>query len=531
MPAETPGKPTGNELPQPRPIYLTTEQPAKDPLEGLFVAIRNAGNDFGAYKRFIDRVLCDPNGRSGTHVPSSGAIALDLPLYGTAGYDTLKLATEVFLRLRADFPKFFASKDFTNGNPGVVTRPMPGGSDQYLTSEDLRKGAMASDGVTVKELRDAIAQYINAACQHSSKSHTPYLERIINTITTDFVPASAPADLFCKPPIMYGRDQPLFLELIWSYWHEEGMLAQTMKAISMRFQNRRARPGRDPLAELALDPLRPLNNLLWGYIQDEIFRLTLPRRAYEYDHHYGLRLMGRAVPQLSSADSRTKFIPTFHALLQRTAEFYRISADTTVVADGFPLLNALRDTHIVLTEGMHNQYGDLPWTSRIEMLIEQWLLARPEMREFLRGRHMVAYQEPWMGAVDAMRRLQGWGDTSVMHYHNLAIWGEQLLLSIRHHPWTDNTIHPDLAKLWAVNWKPEVQGYIHAYHAVTGVDLSVPVMDARDAQERLMAPAELIQRRIMQSPSMPQPQLMDRQLAAEAQLLGAPMSPAPLPRP
>ena len=26
--------------------------------------------------------------------------------------------------------------------------------------------------------------------------------------------------------------RPLFLELIWSYWHEEGMLVQTMNALS-----------------------------------------------------------------------------------------------------------------------------------------------------------------------------------------------------------------------------------------------------------------------------------------------------------
>ena len=53
------------------------------------------------------------------------------------------------------------------------------------------------------------------------------------------------------------------------------------------------------------------------------------------------------------------------------------------------MLNALKDLHLILAEGAHNQYGDLPWTARVEMLIEQWLLARPEMREFLGGRAMV----------------------------------------------------------------------------------------------------------------------------------------------
>ena len=93
------------------------------------------------------------------------------------------------------------------------------------------------------------------------------------------------------------------VELIWSYWHEEAMLVQSMNAISLRFQNRRARNG-DPLANMELSPLRPLNNLLWGYIQDEQHRLTVMRRADEYDHQYGLRLEGRAAPHYRTADSR-----------------------------------------------------------------------------------------------------------------------------------------------------------------------------------------------------------------------------------
>ncbi|RYG31696.1 MAG: penicillin-binding protein 1C, partial [Chitinophagaceae bacterium] len=40
----------------------------------------------------------------------------------------------------------------------------------------------------------------------------------------------------------------MFAELIWNYWHEEGMVSQTMNAIATRFQNRRTRPGFDPLA-------------------------------------------------------------------------------------------------------------------------------------------------------------------------------------------------------------------------------------------------------------------------------------------
>jgi hypothetical protein len=134
-------------------------------------------------------------------------------------------------------------------------------------------------------------------------------------------------------------------------------------------------------------------------------------------------------------------------------------------------LNALKEVHLLLAEGMHNQYGDLPWTARVEMLVMQWLLARPEIRDFLRGRPMVPYSEGWMPQVDAMKNLQGWYPASVTHFRNLAVFGEQVLLSIRFSDWNDQ-VSGDVAKAWAHYWKAEIQGYLHAYRAVTGVDLT-----------------------------------------------------------
>ena len=156
----------------------------------------------------------------------------------------------------------------------------------------------------------------------------------------------------------------------------------------------------DPLANLEIDPLRPLNNLLWGYIQDEQHRLTVARRNYEYDHHYGLRLQGKAVQNFRPADSRSKFLEAFHHLLRLCTVFYKQDDDTTVKADAFPVLNALKEVHLILSQGAHNQFGDLPSTARIEMLMQQWLLARPEFREFLPTRIMVRLSR----ALDGSRR-------------------------------------------------------------------------------------------------------------------------------
>ena len=466
---------------------------------GLWAAIRNRTDAIRSESHiaFIERVLDGNTSLVGT-IPGSGDYDKEsrikskevgapsikerrealsqLPVYGVDAYNLLKLATQAFLLLEA----------------GVVIQGRTDGKaieiedgDEFLDDEKVR----AEREIKAGELEGKLAAYLGG-----TPGSLPYLKRIVRALMGTDRPtlAETPYGL----GILEDRfNSPSMLELIWSYWHEEGMLVQTINAICMRFQNRRGPLERDPLANLEIDPLRPLNNLLWGFIQDEYNRLTVPRRAYEYDHHYGLKLVGKAVPELRSADSRSKFIEAFHNLLQRTAAFYREDADTTVIADGFSLLSSLREVHLILAEGAHNQFGDLPWTSRVEMLMMQWFLSRPEMREFLRGRAMVPYEETWMGQVDTMKRLQGWSDTSVTHFRNLGTYGEQILLSIRYGDWTAEN-NQDAAKIWARYWRPEIQGYIHAYLAATGVNLSEDVVDLRGAPTRYVQPSTLLQNRL-----------------------------------
>jgi hypothetical protein len=399
-----------------------------------------------------------------------------LTVQGPYAYALLKFATQVFLALES----------------GVIIRDGDAnGHRLFNTAEEAYR--LNDPTVTIERLTDLLSQYLS----HGSYGEVlPYLDRIVGALLA-VTPADAQTEVlpYCYGILQYRFTQPSLLELIWSYWHEEGMLAQTMNVLAMRFQNQRYSPH-DPLAELELDPLRPLNNIIWGYVQDEHNRLTVRRRAFEYDHHYGLKLLGRAVPELYTADSRSKFLEAFHNLLYRTAVFYREDSDTTVIADTFPLLNALKDVHLLLAEGAHNQYGDLPWTARAEMLIQQWMLARPEMREFLRGRHMVPYQELWMGAVDAMKKLQGWTDTTITHFHELAVDGERLLLSIRFGDWSELDNIEEQARNWARYWKPEVQRYLYGYLAATGVDLMVDITDNREAATRYLQPSQLLQRRL-----------------------------------
>jgi hypothetical protein len=286
----------------------------------------------------------------------------------------------------------------------------------------------------------------------------------------------------CYGIISERIQQPIYLELIWSYWHEESMMVQGVNTIARRFQNIKGEGAVDPLANLEVGPLRPLSNLMWGYIQDEQHRLTVRRRAYEYDHHYGITLQGKAVTNMRTADSRSKFIEAFHMLMNLCMKFYRQYDDTTVVADGFPIMNALKEVHMILSEGAHNQYGDLPSTARIEMLMQQYLLARPEFREFLPTRQMVPYPEAWMDRTAVLNQLHNWTKTSVLHFRDLGVFGEQILLSIRFGAWS-TVFNRDQAANWAIFWRPQIQNYMHAYRAVTGVDLTREDGAMIDAQQ------------------------------------------------
>jgi len=445
-------------------LTRTASEPTAD--QALWVAIRNRSLAVGfeRYRKFIDDVFCSSEGQDpATHLKGKvesmrgmdGAKWLDarLSIQAADSYNVLRLATEVFLLLEC----------------GVVIKT--GGSSDDPLFDPLEESGRIGEDVTIADVEARLADYFG------NSTKLPYLRRILNSILGSDPAAQKEKLPYCNGVLQHRASCPSMIELIWSYWHEEGGLVQSMNAIALRFQNRRGPSDRDPLAHLETDALRGLNNMLWVHIQNEHNRLTLPRRAYEYDHHYGITLYGKAMPKLRSADSRSKFLEGFHNLLHVTSRFYRDDADTTMIAEGFPLLNALKEVHLSLAEGAHNQFGDLPWTARVEMLIEQWLLARPEMREFIRGRYMVPYRETWMGPVDTMKKLQGWSDVTVTHFNELAVFGEQILLSIRYGDWSAIN-NENQAKNWARYWKPEIQSYIHSYRAATSVDLTSEPVDS-----------------------------------------------------
>ena len=44
-----------------------------------------------------------------------------------------------------------------------------------------------------------------------------------------------------------------------------------------------------------------------------------------------------------------------------------------------------------------------------------------------------------MSQVDTMKSLHGWNDTTITHFNDLAVWGEQIVLSIRYGDWIGST--------------------------------------------------------------------------------------------
>jgi hypothetical protein len=465
---------------EPVTVRLEPAVSARTDDDVLFQSIResSASLNFANYQKFVDQVMCEGtfynDSRNQTKKKAFDKLnqrrATVFP--GVDAYQKLKVATEVYLMLSV---RVLGEDTFPDYDPNT-----------YKNKH--------GDTLTLHNLRDEWHKYLKSdGADHPTK----------------MLPVDDLIRIRLKGPIIHSRDsevtacngilqeklrKPCFFELIWSYWLEEAMLVQTMKSIAVRFQNRRV-SEHDPLASFDVAPLYPLNNLIWGYIQDELHQLTVPRRNYEYDHHYGIALDGRAVPALRSADSRSKFLEAFHNLLHRSLLFFKVDDDTTVKADAFPLLTALKEVHLLLRAGMDNAFGDLPCMARQEMLMEQWILARPEMQHFLAGPPMVPYSEAWMDRVDAMKKLKGWTDVSVIYFNDLAKFGEMLLLSIRHGDWS-NIPDAAFAAHWAREWRPEIQQYIHAYRTVTGVDLSPEQTDVRLASDRYVQPSVHLRKRL-----------------------------------
>ncbi|MCB0526950.1 MAG: hypothetical protein KDC65_00630 [Saprospiraceae bacterium] len=284
------------------------------------------------------------------------------------------------------------------------------------------------------------------------------------------------------------------LELIYDYWMDQAGLTQAMNLICLRFQNIDKVPELAALYRLDTNPLLPLSNLLWGFCQDEQHTVSQRRRGHEYGCAYGLTLIGDAVRNVRGIDNRSRFLEAYHTLLHKCAVYYVKSDDTTYIADGLPVLNALKEVHILLAEGNHNSYSNLTFTARHENIVRQFLLSQPEMDRFLGGRAMVPYAEPWQGPLDTVRGMMRWGNAGARNFYDLAYYGELILLSVRWGNWSA-AIDPNQAANWADAFRNEIMQYIHSYRAVAGVDLSADTTSL--SEEHFKQPSWHIMKRMV----------------------------------
>jgi hypothetical protein len=309
------------------------------------------------------------------------------------------------------------------------------------------------------EIEEGLRQYLH-------NGELPYIERVVNAAYPWLDLDGSGLDGLRRRVLR----QPLFLEL----WHEmcleHGMVMRTMDAVCARFQNIYNSGENDGLASYEISPLWPLGDLLWDWINHEPTRLNPMRRIQEYQHQYGQTVLGQDAIGFRAADVRTAFPRAFINLLNLCEEFYKEDSQTTVIADAFPTLVALREVHQILAMGAGNAARPMAFAARVETLMMQLMLAQPELRAFLHVREMVPYDEAWMGQVDAMKDLQGWQDQSISHYRDLAVYGERILLSIRLADWTAG--HEDNAKNWLRVHKNAIRRFAHAHRAISGVELA-----------------------------------------------------------
>ena len=132
------------------------------------------------------------------------------------------------------------------------------------------------------------------------------------------------------------------------------------------------------------------------------------------------------------------------------------------------------------------------------MLMQEWILARPEFREFLPSRMMVPYPEPWMERVDSMlKKLQGAGPTSRCATSATSASSASRSAAVaRFGSRSDVNRRRNTAANWARFWRQEIQWYIHAYRSVTGVDLTIEVTDPVQASARYLPPAVHLRNRL-----------------------------------
>ena len=164
--------------------------------------------------RFMDLLFCADRSDQASAAGTAFTTLLQrrfLPFTDTDAYRVLKVATEAFVIVNCGV--FTGDRCHREDEPGVIA-DLAG----YLDRRDLPRPGPEPFLEQVEDLR--ILPYL--AIIRRKLPDVPINDAIRAT--------SLEADV-CDGFIREKLSNPCLLELIWSYWHEEGMLVQTMNAI------------------------------------------------------------------------------------------------------------------------------------------------------------------------------------------------------------------------------------------------------------------------------------------------------------
>ena len=247
---------------------------------------------------------------------------------------------------------------------------------ESLTQESLRLLRYP----TQKELADDWDAYLKPV----ASSTLPYLYDIVRLKLGDVQVVDG--DIAHGARKYYGilrskLTRPTFLELIWNYWHEEGMLVQTLNVISWRVPEP-ARPRRTTRSRCWSRPAAPAEQPPLGMRRGRGEPAHGRRRASEYHHEYGLPLpAGPSRPSWSRL--RPRFLESFHTILHLCTIYYKEVDDPTVVADAFPSSTLSATSTWTSRKGRTTSTATCrgPPAGVPDAAVDR---RRPEMREFLR---------------------------------------------------------------------------------------------------------------------------------------------------
>ena len=156
---------------------------------------------------------------------------LRLPFPDTDAYRQLKVASEVFVMLNCGV--FFDERQ----RPKIEQDP------ETLAAEGRRYYQALQPG-DIESFWKQLLQNVEAQPGKSPVRTLPYLaiiRRKLSDVSVVYSEArrqrwlqQEEAAVECIGVLMEKLTHPCLLELIWSYWHEEGMLVQTLNAITWR---------------------------------------------------------------------------------------------------------------------------------------------------------------------------------------------------------------------------------------------------------------------------------------------------------